>query len=254
MGPDQRASALTRLYVPGFEAQFKQASGDLEGALSSYKQGVIQLGHAKQNEAAGTMLQPFAALAVMLGEGSSALSFVQQQKLDDEQLQTVAFLETQAGNSSAAQQSLQRYASSHPWLAPRAIAVDQGYADVTAALQRGDGQAALSRATIPDFQDPYLLFLKGRSHLLIHDDSQAEAEFRTALRLDHDLENYGTLTQRFPLPAVLAHYYLGQIYERSGKHDQAINEYQEFLSHFPSSPSRLAQVGDARAALKRLMQ
>jgi eukaryotic-like serine/threonine-protein kinase len=251
----QRSSTLSRLYVPGFEAQFKQASGDLEGALASYKQAVIQLGRAKQSEAAGTMLQPFAALAVMLGEGSSALSFVQQQKLDDEQLQTVAFLETQAGNSSAAQQSLQRYASSHPWLAPRAIAIDQGYADVTAAVQRGDGQAALSRAaTIPDFQDPYLLFLKGRSQLLIHDDSQAEAEFRTALRLDHDLENYSVLTQRFPLPAILAHYYLGQIYERSGKRDQAINEYQEFLSHFPSSPSRLAQVGDARAALKRLMQ
>jgi len=251
----QRSSTLSRLYVPGFEAQFKQASGDLEGALASYKQAVIQLGRAKQSEAAGTMLQPFAALAVMLGEGSSALSFVQQQKLDDEQLQTVAFLETQAGNSSAAQQSLQRYASSHPWLAPRAIAIDQGYAEVTAAVQRGDGQAALSRAaTIPDFQDPYLLFLKGRSQLLIHDDSQAEAEFRTALRLDHDLENYSVLTQRFPLPAILAHYYLGQIYERSGKRDQAINEYQEFLSHFPSSPSRLAQVGDARAALKRLMQ
>jgi eukaryotic-like serine/threonine-protein kinase len=251
----QRASALTRLYVPGFEAQFKQASGDLEGALASYKQGVLQLGRAKQNEAAGTMLQPFAALAIMLGEGSSALSFVQQQKLDDQQLQAVAFLETQAGNSSAAQQSLQRYASSHPWLAPRAIEIDQGYADVTAAVQRGDGQAALSRAaTIPDFQDPYLLFLKGRSHLFIHDDAQAEAEFRTALRLDHDLENYSTLTQRFPLPAMLAHYYLGQIYERTGKRDQAINEYQEFLSHFPNSPSRLAEVGDARAALKRLMQ
>jgi eukaryotic-like serine/threonine-protein kinase len=251
----QRASPLTRLYVPDFEAQFKQSSGDLEGALSSYKQVAIQLGRAKQSEAAGSLLQPFAALAVMLGESSSALSFVQQQKLDDEQLPALAFLETQAGNSSAAQQSLQRFAASHPWLAPRAIEIDQGYADVTAAVQRGDAQAALSRAaTITDYQDPYLLLLKGRSHLLLNDDSQAEAEFRTALRLDRDMENYNTLAQRFPLAAILAHYYLGQLYERTGKRDQAINEYQEFLSHFPNSPSRLAQVADARAALKRLIQ
>jgi hypothetical protein len=52
----------------------------------------------------------------------------------------------------------------------------------------------------------------------------------------------------------MSHCYLGQLYEKTGKHDQAINEYQEFLSHFGNSPSRLPQVGEARAALKRLMQ
>jgi len=62
------------------------------------------------------------------------------------------------------------------------------------------------------------------------------------------------MTARFPVLGILSHYYLGQLYESTGKHDQAINEYQEFLSHFPASPSRLAQVGDARSALKRLMQ
>ena len=88
----QRASPLSRLYVPGFEAQFKQTRGDFEGALASYREAVLQLGHAKQSEAAETFLRPFAVLSVMLGKGSSALSFAQQQKLDDEQLQTVAFL------------------------------------------------------------------------------------------------------------------------------------------------------------------
>ena len=194
-------------------------------------------------------------VSVMLGKGSSALSFAQQQKLDDEQLQTVAFLETMAGNSSAAQQSLQRFAASHPWVAPRAIEIEQAYADVSAAVERGDGQTALSRAaSIPDFQDPYLQFLKARSHLLINDYSAAEAEFRTVLRLQHDMENYNVLTERFPVPGMLSHYCLGQLYERTGKRDQAINEYQEFLSYFPSSQAPLSQVGDARTALKRLMQ
>ena len=150
---------------------------------------------------------------------------------------------------------MQRLAASHPWIAPRAIEIDQVYADVTSAVQRGDGQAALTRAsTIPDFQDPYLLLLKARSHLLINEYSPAEAEFRAVLRVEHDMANYGALTQRFPVTGMLSHYYLGQLYERTGKHDQAINEYQEFLSNFPNSQARLSQIGEARTALKRLMQ
>jgi len=250
-----RASPLSRLYVPGFEAQFKQTAGDLEGALAGYREAVLQLGRAKQSQAAGTFLTSFAALSVLLGEGSSALSFAQQQKLDDYEQQAVAFLQTMAGNSSAAQQSLKRFASSHPWIAPRALEINQAFADITAAVSRGDGQTALSRAaSIPDFQFAYLLYLKGRAHLLTNDYASAETEFRGVLRNERSLANSGTLTGRIPVLGILSHYYLGQLYERTGKHDQAINEYQEFLSHFASSQSRLPQVGEARTALKRLMQ
>ncbi|MGA8621531.1 MAG: protein kinase [Candidatus Sulfotelmatobacter sp.] len=251
----QHESPFSRPWLRGFEAQFKQSRGDFEGALASYREAVMQLGRAKQSEAAEQFLRPFAAMSVILGEGSSAISFVQQQKLDDEQLQTLAFLETLAGNPSAAQQSLQRYAASHPWIAPRAIEIDQAYADVSAAVQRGDGQGALSRAAgIPDFQEPYLLFLKARSHLLINDYSPAEAEFRAVLLAERSVANARVLTERFPFPGILSHYYLGQLYERTGKRDQSINEYQEFLSHLPSSQGRLSQVSDAQTALKRLMQ
>ena len=250
-----RASPISRLYVPGFEAQFKQTEGDLEGALASYREAVEQLGKAKQNQAAETFLRPFAALSIMMGEDSTALAFAQKQKLNDEEQQTVVFLQTMAANSSAAQQSLQRYAASHPWISARSLEISRAYADVSAAVHRGDGQAALSRAaSIPDFQEPYLLFLKARSHLLINDYASAESGFRDSLRNERSLANSGTLMQRFPILGVLSHYYLGQLYEKTGKHDQSINEYQEFLSHFGSSPSRLPEVGEARTALKRLMQ
>lgn len=250
-----RASPLSRLYVPGFEAQFKQTTGDLEGALASYRQAIRQLGQAKQSQAAEAFLRQFAGLSVLLGESSSALSYTQQQKLDDYEQRTVAFLQTIAGNPSAAQQSLQRFGSSHPWISPRALEIDQASADIAAAVLRGDGQAALSRANgIPDFQTTDLFFLKGRAHLLTNDFASAETEFRAALRIERLMANTGALTQRFPVIGILCHYYLGQLYERTSKHDQAINEYQEFLSHFASSQSRLPQVAEGRAALKRLMQ
>ncbi|MGA8491129.1 MAG: protein kinase [Terriglobales bacterium] len=251
----QRASPLSRLYVPGFEAQVKQTGGDLDGSLASYRDAVIQLGRAKQSQAAETFLQQFAVLSVWLGQGPAALSFAQHQKLDDYELQTVAFLQIMAGNRAAAQQSFQRFASSHPWIAPRSVEIDQAYADIGTAVHNGNGQAALSRvANIPDFQDAYLLYLKGRAHLLTNDYTSAETEFRACLRSGRVLANSGSLRQRCPVLGILAHYYLGQLYEKTNKHDQAINEYQEFLSHFESSQSHLAEVGEARAALKRLMQ
>ena len=251
----QRATPLQRLYVPGFEAQFKQTEGDLEGALASYRKAVLQLGQAKQSEAAETFLRQFAELSVLLGQGSPALSFAQQQKLDDEELQDVAFLQTMAGNPSAAQQTWQRFASSHSWVTPRAVEIQRISYEMSAAVERGDGQAALTLATgVPDSQYPRALFLKARAHLLTNDYSSAEAEFRGVLRRVRNLENFTSLTERFPILGILSHYYLGQLYERTGKRDLAINEYQEFLSHFQSSQTRLSQVGEARTALKRLMQ
>ena len=249
------SSPLARLYILGFEAQFKQLAGDFDGALSSYRDAVLQLGKAKQSAAAEDFLDRFARLSVMLGKGPSALAFAQQQKLDGEELQSVAFLQTMAGDTSAAEQTLRKFASSHPWIAPRAIEIQQTTSDITAAVERGDGQTALSRAAgIPDIQVPFRLFLRARGHLLVNDYSTAEAEFRKTLRLDHDMENYRVMARRFPVVAMLSRYYLGQLYEHTGKRDQAINEYQEFLSYFPSTKAPMPQVVEARTALKRLMQ
>jgi tetratricopeptide (TPR) repeat protein len=251
----QRTSPLARLHVPGFEAQMAQMRGDFEGALTSYRKVVAQLGRAGQNEAAEGFLEQFAVLSVMLGQSSSALSFAQQQKLDGEELQAVALLQTIAGNIPAAEQSLKRFAESHPAVAPRVLEHQQGVNEMLAAVERNDGQTALTRAgSIPDFQFPPVLFLKGRAHLLVNDYASAEGEFRRALLFGRNQANFRTLTRRFPAVEILAHYYLGQLYESTGKRDQAINEYQEFLSHFESSHTRLRNVAEARIALKRLMQ
>jgi serine/threonine protein kinase/Tfp pilus assembly protein PilF len=251
----QRTSSLGRAYVPAFQAQFKQSAGDFEGALADYRGAVQQLARANQSEAAAGFLRPLVVLSLLLGESPSTLSFVQQQRLEGEELPALAFLQIMAGNSSAAESTLRRYGSSHPRIAPRTLEILRTYFDVYAAVQKGDGQTALTRtASIPDFQEPYLLFLKGRAYQLTNSDASAETEFRALLHDERTLENNSAVVERFPALGILSHYYLGQLYERAGKHDQAVNEYQEFLSHFQNSHTRLAQVSEARNSLKRLMQ
>jgi eukaryotic-like serine/threonine-protein kinase len=253
----QHTAVVQLVYVPVFQSQFKQMGGDFEGALASYREAVLQLSRAKQNAAAGDiLLRPIPILSVLLGESpSSILSYVQQQKLDGEELPAVALVQTMMGNSSAAQQSLQRYAALHPQFTPRALEIRQAYFDVVAAVQKGDGQSALSRlASIPDVEIAERSFFRGRAHLLTSDYMAAEEDFRETLRLDRNLENGRYIVGRFPVLEILSHYYLGQIYEKTGKRDQAINEYQTFLSYFPNSQTRPAQLADGRTALKRLMQ
>jgi eukaryotic-like serine/threonine-protein kinase len=249
----KHTSALSRLYLPGNEAELQQMRGDFEGALGSYRKAVVQLGRAGQSEAAATFLQQFASLSVILGETSSALSFARQQKLEGEELEPVAFLQTMTANESAAEQSLQRFTSSHPWVTPRSVEIQKVLYGMAAAVEHHDGQAALNLAAdIPDLQDPVLLFLKARAHQLINDYGSAETEFRQTLLLER---NWGQANfQPFPAFEILSHYYLGQVYEHSGKRDQGINENQEFLSYFATSHTLLPQIREARTALKRLMQ
>jgi tetratricopeptide (TPR) repeat protein len=55
------------------------------------------------------------------------------------------------------------------------------------------------------------------------------------------------------LCSILAQFYQGRILEQTGKKAEAINAYQEFLSHFENSTAKLPQIAEARAALERLM-
>jgi serine/threonine protein kinase/predicted negative regulator of RcsB-dependent stress response len=251
----QHTSPLNHLYQADYQAQFKQTAGDFEGALAIYRQAVTDLARGKQDHAAAHVLRSFIVLSVIMAETSSAASFVKQQKLDGEELPALAFFETLSGDPSAAQQAWQRFASIRPQIAPRAIEVQQIHNDAIVDVQKGDGQAALARlAGALDVEDPEDRFFHARAFLLTNDYTSAESEFRSILTIERTLENSRVIIDRFPAPGILSHYYLAQIYERTNKRDQAINEYQTFLSFFASSPTHLAQVAEARTALKRLMQ
>ena len=110
-------------------------------------------------------------------------------------------------NASAAQQSLQEFASTHPWVSARSTDIQKTINDAQAAMESNDGQTALNlAASIPDLQLPELLFLKGRSHLLINDYAAAEVEFRRVpLRSSGQVSNFAFIKRRFPAIELLSH-------------------------------------------------
>ena len=63
---------------------------------------------------------------------------------------------------------------------------------------------------------------------------------------------FGLTHTRSPLVTLLCHFYLGQVHEATGKRERAVSEDREFLSPFEGWTSRLPQIGESRAALKRL--
>jgi tetratricopeptide (TPR) repeat protein len=122
-----------------------------------------------------------------------------------------------------------------------------------AALMRNDGRAVVTAAgRLPDYKFSGLLLMRGRGELLAKDYAAAERSFRRAILDEREIGVSANVPTRSPLVQMRCHFHLGQVYEATGKRDQAIAEYREFLSRFEGSPTRLPQVAEARAALKRL--
>jgi len=251
----QRTTPLYRLYLPIFEAQMQQLRGDLDSALESYRKAVSQLARGGQNSGAGDALQSFAAVATLTGEASAALSFARDQKLHGEELPAVALLEAARGDQASSDRTLQQYAATHAWISPQFVGRQRTLNEMTGAMARSDGRGVLAAAgRLPDLTALGVLFAKARADLLLNDYASAERGFRRILVEQHYGGNLGFIRTRIPLYSLLSHYYLGQLYEATGKTQQAIDEYQSFLSHFERSRTRLPQVVEASTALKRLMR
>jgi tetratricopeptide (TPR) repeat protein len=119
-------------------------------------------------------------------------------------------------------------------------------------LVRKDPQDVIAAAgRLPNSSFSPLRYPRGWAYLQTKDYSRAEQDLRAAILDEKNLSNINVIRGHSPLLAALAHFYLGQIYEATGKRDQAVNEYQEFLSHFENSRANLPQIAMARAALQR---
>jgi len=251
----EHATPLHKLYVPAIGAQLQLAHGDFEGALGNYGKAIKQLARAGEKRTAGTLLLNYASLAVMLDQAPSALAFAQQQALDGEEAPSVAFLQAVTSNKAGEEDALHRYTATHPWERARSREFRRALIAASVADLRRDGQAAVSSlAGFPDYLNPGVLYTRGRAHLLTGDYAAAEQEFRLAIMEERNLANYGLVLQRLPAFTILAHRSLGELYQRTGKQELAINEYQDFLSYFENSRTRLPAVRETRQTLQSLMQ
>lgn len=143
----------------------------------------------------------------------------------------------------------------HPEIGPKGVQDFQNSLAMHAALAQNDPQKVIAAAKqIPDYIYSWFRYPRGWAHFATKDYARAENDFRTVLLVERILSNFNQSRRRTPLYSALAHFYLGQIYDATGKKDQAVNEYQEFLSHFENSKAQLPQIAVARAALQRFMQ
>jgi serine/threonine protein kinase/tetratricopeptide (TPR) repeat protein len=247
-----RAPGASKAFVSIFEGQFKETRGDLEGARASFRRAVQDLTRAGQFEAAEGVLQSLIGLSLLSGqETASDLAFARQQKLSGRENGPIAFLQAVQGGHAASDHSIQLYAAARPELSQQGIEDLRNYAALYAAFERKDQQGVLAAAArLPNYIDSVLRYPRGWAYLQAKDYTHAEQDLRTAIFDERGLSNFNTMRTREPLLAALAHFYLGQVYEATGKRDQAANEYQEFLSHFENSRASLPQIAIARAALK----
>jgi len=70
--------------------------------------------------------------------------------------------------------------------------------------------------------------------------------------LEKALSNYMYQRIIFPVQAVKAYYYLGIAYEKTGRNEDAIKQYEEFLDIWKNADPGIAEVIDARNRLARL--
>ena len=93
----------------------------------------------------------------------------------------------------------------------------------------------------------------GRAYSETGDLTAAERHLDYCLKYNRISGDPGGSTRMQYLSLTLAEYYQAKLLEQQGRKTEAMNGYQEFLSHFENSNARLPEIPQARAAVKRLM-
>src|SRR5208282_2571351 len=243
----KRATGAAKFYVSVFAGQFQETRGDLEGARASYERAVRDLAQAGQNLGADSALVSLASISVLTGQGmASDLAFARQQKFSGRENLAIGLLQAAQGDTAGSERSLQLYAAARRELGPQGIELIRNYLALYAALARHDPQGVMAAAgRLPNSLDAALRYPRGWAYLANKDYSRAEQDLRAAIHGERLLANFDAMRSRSPLLAAMAHFYLGQVYEATGKREQAASEYQEFISTFENSRASLPQIAIA---------
>lgn len=136
------------------------------------------------------------------------------------------------------------------YMAAKLIALDRLYASSFS----GRWQEVISNwPQLPGPLNWFYSFHLGRAYAEAGMPAQAEQELQLARRVGVFWGNQVVIADHDSLSYLLAGFYLAKVFEQEGKKAEALNLYEEFLSHFENAPVRLPQILEAQAALKRLL-
>ena len=125
---------------------------------------------------------------------------------------------------------------------------------VVAALYAGRWQQVIAEwPQVDAVSRSGLGLVVGRASLETANWDEGERHLRVVPILQRTWDNEVSISNSDFLAYSLGEFYLAKVFEHTGKKADAVNAYQEFLSHFENSNARLPQIAEARAALKRLM-
>ena len=248
-------TGTAKSYVALISGQFQETRGDLEGARASYRRAVRDLADAGQYVAAAAVLEALGRISLLTGSGYAAdLTFARQQKLGGQENGIIAFLQAEQGNAAGASHSLQLAAQAHPEFGAKGVEMLENYQALYLALSHQDAPAVLAAASrLPNSVSARVLFPRGWAYFATKDYVRAEADLRETILDERRLSDFNIVASHSPLVLALAHFYLGQVYDATGRREQAANEYQEFLSHFEDSECQLPQIALAKAALQHAL-
>jgi tetratricopeptide (TPR) repeat protein len=114
-------------------------------------------------------------------------------------------------------------------------------------------QVTTDGAKIPPMYRRRMTYEVGRAFFETGNLTEAEHHLQVTLKAARLWSNTFEITSNDLFASILAQFYEARILEQTGKKAEAINAYQEFLSHFENSTAKLPQIAEARAALARLM-
>ncbi len=251
----KQATGAYAVYLPVFDGQFKEMQGELGGARASFQRAVKELARAGQTEGAGVTLKSMCMISILTGKGVSAdLAFAREQKLSGWENEAIAYLQAAQGDAAGYEQALTAYAA-QLGLGQQEVDRARKLSSLYGAMSHNDPQKTSNLAdSLPSSIDSVIVFPRGWAYLQSKEYSWAERDLRAAIRDERSLSDFDTIRTRCPLRAALAHFYLGQLYDRSGKRDQAEREYNTFLLSFESSKANLDQVAQAKTALRSSFQ
>jgi len=136
------------------------------------------------------------------------------------------------------------------YMASKTIRLDH----VLAALYAGHWQEVTTEwPQLDNGSRSRLGLVAGRAALSTENWEEAESHLRSVPILERTWDNPPSIANSDFLAYALGEFYQAKVFEHTGKKADAVNAYQEFLSHFENSTARLPQIAEARAALKRLL-